>query len=286
MAVYEHTYRRYTEEVTPQWSRFLVLPRFMFKDIFESKLLVFFYAICFVWPLILGVFIYCYHQAKGMAQVSPDILEFFAVDAGTFSWFLYIQNGSALLLTMIVGPGLMSRDLANNGLPLYLCRPISRLEYVLGKITVLMAMLSTVTWVPGSLLFVLHGKLEGGGWLLDNQRIFGGIVFGSIVWILLLSLLALATSAWVKWRPVAAFVFAMIFLFGLLFALMINGIFHTEWGFLTTHAYLIYIVWSALMGAEVPEAPTVFASCVSLGILGAFSLLLLHLKIRAYEVVR
>ncbi len=40
MAVYERTYKRYTGRQTPQWTRFLILPRFAFRDVFRSKLLV------------------------------------------------------------------------------------------------------------------------------------------------------------------------------------------------------------------------------------------------------
>ena len=50
----------------------------------------------------------------------------------------------------------MSPDLRNNGLPLYLSRPFSRTEYVLGKMSVLLILLSAITWVPGLLLFLFQ----------------------------------------------------------------------------------------------------------------------------------
>ena len=39
-----------------------------------------------------------------------------------------------------IGPGQVSPDLANNALPLYLARPFSRVEYVLGKMSVLLVL--------------------------------------------------------------------------------------------------------------------------------------------------
>ena len=40
MAVYERTYRPYRGALTPEWSRFLVLPRYVYRDIFQKKLFV------------------------------------------------------------------------------------------------------------------------------------------------------------------------------------------------------------------------------------------------------
>ena len=51
MAVYEHTYKQYAGPLTPEWSRFLIIPRHAFRDVFKSKLFTAFFAICFV-PLL------------------------------------------------------------------------------------------------------------------------------------------------------------------------------------------------------------------------------------------
>ena len=87
-----------------------------------------------------------------------------------------LQNGFAFFVTLLVGPPLVSRDLRNNALPLYLCRPFSRTEYVLGKMSVLLILLSAMTWVPQLLLFPFQSYLEGAQWFcrqsLDGERDF------------------------------------------------------------------------------------------------------------------
>ena len=80
------------------------------------------------------------------------------------------QSMLALFLASFIGPGQVSPDLANNALALYLARPFSRTEYVLGKMSVLLILLSLMTWVPGLLLFCLQGYLEGWQWMHDNVR--------------------------------------------------------------------------------------------------------------------
>ena len=75
----------------------------------------------------------------------------------------------ALFLAAFIGPGQVSPDLANNALSLYLARPFSRVEYVLGKMSVLLMLMSLMTWVPGLLLFALEGYLEGWQWMAGQR---------------------------------------------------------------------------------------------------------------------
>ena len=77
-------------------------------------------------------------------------------------------------MALLVGPPLVSRDLRNNALPLYLCRPFSRTEYVMGKMSVMLILLSAITWVPQLLLFLFQSYLRGfrvvQGKPVDRQR--------------------------------------------------------------------------------------------------------------------
>ncbi|MEO1088728.1 MAG: hypothetical protein AAFY88_31230, partial [Acidobacteriota bacterium] len=204
MAVYERNYKRYDGPVTPTATRFLVLPRYIFKDVFQSRLLLIFYVLCFVFPLICGVFIYLTHNADFLKAIPNfQMPEFLQINADFFKSFLGIQGTLVFALTIFIGPGLVSRDLANNGLALYLSRPFSRTEYVLGKLSVLAILLSALTWIPGWLLMLLHAQFVGLSWITDNLGLAAGFFVGSWLWILALGLLALAASAWVKWRAVA-----------------------------------------------------------------------------------
>ena len=72
---------------------------------------------------------------------------------------------------------------------------------MLGQDAVLVVLLSLVTWVPGLLLFFLQGYLDGAGWLGQNlvdraAPSSWGAGSGSCA-----LAVALAVSAWVKWKP-------------------------------------------------------------------------------------
>jgi ABC-2 type transport system permease protein len=68
--------------------------------------------------------------------------------------------------------------------------------------------------------------------MISNLYIAVAIVLSSLMMIAVLSLLALALSAWVKWKPVAgALVLGVLFL-GTGFGAAVNGIMRTSEGFL------------------------------------------------------
>jgi len=197
MAVYERNYGRYQGPLTPPWSRFLILPRYAAKDVFESRMFVAFFVCCFLLPFAGLLMIYLHHnlaalksstcRSSSCSRRCRSTPPSSAAASRSQSWLCF-------LLALFVGPALIAPDLRNNGLPLYLSRPFSRTEYVLGKMTVLVALMSLITWVPGLLLFLFQAYLEGAGWLGDNLRIGFAIFAGSWAWILVVSLVALAIS--------------------------------------------------------------------------------------------
>ena len=138
MAVYEHTYKQYAGPLTPEWSRFLIIPRHAFRDVFKSKLFTAFFVICFLPLLVEAILIYLHHNAEALGICRTQAKFLIPIDASFFEVFVGIQGGFAFLLTVLVGPPLVARDLTNNGLPLYLCRPFSRAEYVFGKMCVVL----------------------------------------------------------------------------------------------------------------------------------------------------
>src|SRR6185312_16272638 len=130
MAVYDRNFGIYQGVRTPTWSRFLILPRYAYQEVFQSRLFVTFLGFCCLLPF------------AGLL-----------INAAFFRRGLEFQGFLCFVLALMVGPALISPDLRNNGLPLYLSRPFSRTEYVLGKTAVLALLMSAITWIPGLLLF-------------------------------------------------------------------------------------------------------------------------------------
>src|SRR3979409_13797 len=304
MAVYEHTYKQYLGDLTPEWSRFLVIPRHAFRDVFKSKLFTTFFIVCFIPLLIEAILIYLHHNVNALAILKVNVLELIPIDASFFQTFVNIQAALGFFVALLVGPPLVSRDLRNNALPLYLCRPFSRAEYVLGKMSVLLILLSAITWVPQLLLFAFQSYLEGARWFVDNLSIAGAILMLSVVWILILALLSQAISAVVKWRVIASAALLGLFFIPSVFAEAVNNLFFTRWADIISPPALMknvssglfgtfvqasghYTQWDGRVGHEIiVNEPPLWASWFVLFLVWAVCLALLSRKVKAYEVVK
>ena len=155
MAVYKRTYKAYEGALTPAWSRFLILPRSAYGRLMQSKFLVIYLVACFFFPLGCAAYIYLSHNLSILGAMSVPVGRMLQINPAFFQFFCGFQAGMAVLLTAFVGPGLVAPDLANNALPLYFCRPFTRAEYVFGKMSLLLALLSAITWLPGLVLFLV-----------------------------------------------------------------------------------------------------------------------------------
>lgn len=302
MAVYEQTYKPYTGALTPEWSRFLIIPRHAFRGVFKSKLFTAFYVICFVPLLVEAVLIYLHHNPVALTIMRVNARDLLPIDGSFFQFFVNFQGGFAFFVALLVGPPLVSRDLRNNALPLYLCRPFSRTEYVMGKMSVLLILLSWITWIPQLLMFLFQAYLEGFAWFRDNWWIASGIVIAGVVWVLLLSLLSQTVSALLKWRIVAsAAMLAAVFIPSVFGSVFINILFQTKKGDLISLFALMGHVTSGLFGTYDRVAgrmmdftgtevvimnPPLWACWTGLFLFSAACLALLSWKVKAYEVVK
>src|SRR5260221_9689193 len=211
MAVYKRGYQRYAGRLTGRWIRFMVLPRYAWQRLYQQRLVVLLTMAAFVWPLLCGGFVYLTNHAELLRGLDPEFRKFIQVDGRFFSIFMYVQAGFAAFITALAGPELVAPDLANNALPLYFSRPLTRWSYALARLSVIAGMLSVVTWIPGLLLFALQVGLAGGGWFVANWTLGAAVVSGFLLWLLVLSLMAMASSAWVKWRVVAGGITLAVF---------------------------------------------------------------------------
>jgi ABC-2 type transport system permease protein len=293
MAVYQHTYQQYAGPATPLWSRFLIIPRYAYQSVFQSKLFTGLFAVCFAPLLVMTILIYLKHNLSVLEAFGASVSDIgFDVGAFFFRIFVYIQAGLAFILTVIIGPVLLSRDLANNALPLYLCRPLTRTEYVLGKMSVLLILLSLLTWIPLLLLFGFQAYLEGGGWLWNNIFIARAICLTCWAWIVLLALLSVTFSAWVKWRLAASALLFIFFIAPMPMTATINEIFFTNVGTLLNPLFLMIIGMNNLFRmettflAEEGWVPPIWLCWGVLVTLAFICVGLLSLKVRAYEVVK
>jgi len=306
MAVYEQTYKPYQGKLTPEWSRFLIIPQHTLRGVFNSKLFTAFYVICFLPLLVEAVLIYLHHNVTALAIMNLNARQLIPIDGSFFQTFVGVQGGLAFFVALLVGPPLVSRDLRNNALPLYLCRPFSRTEYVMGKMSVLIILLSWITWVPQLLMFLFQSYLEGFAWFRDNLWLASAIIICGLVWILLLGLLSQTVSALLKWRIVASGAMLGLVFIPSVFAGIVNLIFQTRWANVISLFALMSNITAGLFGTFdrvsgriqisdfddnvvreiVLMEPPLWVCWAALFVFCAVCLAILHWKVKAYEVVK
>ena len=284
MAVYKRTYRGYSGPLTnPMW-RFTVLQRYAFRAVFKSRLLLIGYVGCFFAPLMLLCALYLNQNASVLAMVGQKV-GFLKVDAGLFLNFLTVQGVLAGVLTAFVGPSLVAPDLTNGALSVYLARPFSRSEYILGKGMVLGSLIASITMLPGLLMFGVQSSLVGWTWFVDNFYLGVGIFLSCLILMAVFMLMGLAMSAFVRWKIVAGALILAVFAAGKGFGAVINNVMRTENGYFLDLQHLLSTVSGALLHHPAENEPiSPRGATVALLLFCSLLLAMINRKLRVCEV--
>jgi ABC-2 type transport system permease protein len=292
MAVYKRSYKIYDGPRTPAAMRFTVLTRFSLSTLFQSRIFTGFVVLCMIPQLFGAALIYFSHSAAAALILNLN-LQGVKIDNSWFATFLGIQAWLGFIIVAAAAPGMITRDFANQALQLYLSRPLSRAEYMAGKLSVLALLLSFFTWIPGLLFFGLQASLEGNGWGWKNFYLIGSIVVSGGLWIAVISLFALALSVWVRWRIAATgLIFGSMFLLPA-FGAVFNAVLGTNWGNLINLSYVMRIIWVSLYRVEphvrrlvgADQIPLWSAWAAVIAVCG-FSLMVINQRLQAREVER
>ena len=119
-----------------------------------------------------------------------------APTAATFRDFFDKQDLFVFLVTVTLGAVSIAEDRRANALQIYLSKPLTRLEYIFGKLSVLMAFLLFITWVPAILLLIVEIVFAGSfRFLFDNLYLIPAITVFALVEVTMVSMCMLALSS-------------------------------------------------------------------------------------------
>src|SRR6266550_4012320 len=124
MAVYKRRYAPYTGSLTPERSRFFVLTRYAFADLFKSRFFVLLLILSLVPSLFFAGYIFIANNKAVQLLLPTGPADMFSVEARFFTFIMMVQTQAAFLLNCWVGPILIAGDLTNGALPLFLSRPL------------------------------------------------------------------------------------------------------------------------------------------------------------------
>jgi ABC-2 type transport system permease protein len=217
MPIHDQGYRRYAGGRAPRGQAWLVIARSGIRAMLAKR--------AFLGLLLLAWFPFFVRAVQIYAAANlPQASSLLAVSAETFRQFLDQQEIFVFFITVYVGAGLIANDRRANALQIYLSKPLTRTEYVFGKLTILAAFLLLVTWVPATVLLLVQIAFAGNfAFVLSNVFLFPAItVFAAIQVALgaatMLALSSLSNSSRYVGILYAAVVFFTQAIYGVLYA--------------------------------------------------------------------
>ena len=121
---------------------------------------------------------------------------FLAPKGETFREFLDQQGIFVFFVTIYVGAGLIANDRRANALQLYLSKPMTRAEYIAGKLAILFLFLVVVTFLPAMMLLLTQAIFAGSlTFVRNNLYLLPAITLFSLAQVLLASTTMLALSS-------------------------------------------------------------------------------------------
>ena len=131
------------------------------------------------------------------------------------TFFRYPQGTWILFLLGFIAPGLIARDVRSRAFLLYFSRPIGRIEYMMGKLSILAVFIGLVSTAPALLLYVFAVAMAPDlSVLADTWDIPLRIIGGSALLIIPTASLALMFSSLTQESRFASFAWFAIWTLG------------------------------------------------------------------------
>ena len=278
MPIYEQAYRRWQARGPLRRLRFWPITREGLRLVLSRRAFLGLLAVSWI-PFVVRL-----GQIYLVARF-PEAERMLPAGAKVFGEFLNGQLGFAMLLSIFGGAGLVANDLRTGAILVYLSRPLTRRDYVLGKMGVLAALNLSITLVPGVLLYAAGVALLPERFLkLDQAWIGPAVVLQSLVMSLSVSLLALAVSSLSRSARVAGVALMALWVGLEITRVVASNVFdRPEIGLLSLQGD-VQAVGKALFGIPGPlfwAWPLLALALASLGCLA-----ILRARVRAVEVVQ
>jgi ABC-2 type transport system permease protein len=279
--IYEQTYRRYEARAPLRKVRFWPITREALRLVLARRWFLILLIGGWLQFLVRVIQVYVVTRFPEAGRVLP-------VDGRLFGEFLGIQLMPALLVTIFSGAGLIANDLRTGAILVYLSRPLTRRDYVAGKLLVVVILVLFITLLPCLLLYLIALALAPEQFLKwELAWIAPAIVVYCAVIALALSLVALAVSSLSKSARVAGLGF-----FGLLMGLeavhnVMRQAFDRPEAAVLSIMNDIQTIGRALFGITARRYAVPWPwSAIALTLIVLACLAILRARVRAVEIVR
>jgi ABC-2 type transport system permease protein len=276
MPIHDQGYRRYAGIRGAQGRAWSVIARQHVRLAVKQKVFIIFLVAAWVQFIVRSVQVYVstYGQAA-MLQLTPT----------TYRDFLDIQSAFVFVLTIAMA-GLIADDRRANALQVYLSKPLTRVEYVAGKLMAMLVFLLGVTLLPAFLLLLVQTLLTGSAaFVRENVFLFPAITLFALTQSLLSAVTMLALSSMSKSRRFVSIMFAaLIFFTAAMYQALRNITGSRLWAVISPGEMLDVIADAVFRVDGVRAVPAPVAALVVALLIG-LSVWILERRVRGIEVV-
>ena len=207
MPIHDQSYRHYTGERRPVRSAWLVIARAGLVAFLRRRAFLVLLIIAWV-PFIVRA------SQLFVATNFSQAATFLAATPQTFRDFLSQQSIFVFLITVYVGSGLIANDRRANALQLYLSKPVTRAEYILGKMSILATFLLGITWLPAILLLLLQIAFSGSfTFIKANSSLIASVTLYCVLMVLVITFGMTALSSLSRSSRFVGILFAGLLIF-------------------------------------------------------------------------
>jgi len=222
MPIYDLGYRHWTGRWTSHPYRWWAITRRGVALLARNKRFITLMILSAIPFLVRAVMIYA-------STLTGRHVPFLRIDAGFFEDFLSQQmQFFGIFISIFAGAGLIANDLKANALQIYLSKPITRHDYLIGKLGVLVFFLGLPTLLPGLLLFLVAILFKSDvQFVRELFWVPASIVAYSIVIMMTFALIMLALSSLSRSSRFAGISFIAVFFFSQILYGILNSILRT-----------------------------------------------------------
>ena len=278
MPIHDQGYRRYGGQRAPHGRTWWVIARAGLMERLRERKFLGLLLVAWLPFIVRAVQMYLAANIPQAAVLTPT--------AATFREFIDQQSIFVFFITIYVGSGLIANDRRANALQIYLSKPLTRVEYVAGKLATLVLLLAAVTWVPGMLLLVMQMLFAGNfTFLRANLFLFPAITLFSAILILLSAFAMLALSSLSKSRRFVAMMYAgLIFFTAAMYQALRQMTGSRAWALISPEDVLDVVAAVIFRSQGTPAVP-LWAALLVIAVLVAASVWTLERRVRGVEVV-
>jgi ABC-2 type transport system permease protein len=278
MPIHDQGYRRYQGRRVPVGRAWWTMARMHLITAFKRRWFLMLLFAGWIQFFVMGLIIVApvlFPQLSGFTSTTPQ----------TFRDFLSRQQFFVFIITIVLG-GLIADDRRANALQLYLSKPLTRVEYIVGKAAPLLILILGVTLVPALCLLLVQIVFSGSfNFLTNNLFVLPAITLASLVRALLSTFTILALSSLSKSRRFVAIMYAGLIFFTASMHQVLRSITGSQAWAAISPGNMVDVFTDWVFRVRAPQPVPVYVAVLVIAGLIAASLWVLERRVRPVEIV-